>query len=83
MTGLLAISHCPGRAGMARVKIRVLGDGEKVVEVRDGATVADALHAAGLLATEYVVTRSGRVVAEDEPVADGDELVLYPVVSGG
>jgi sulfur carrier protein len=66
-----------------RVKIRILGDGEKTVELREGATVADALHAAGLLTSEYVITRGGRVIAEDEKLSDGDELVLYPVVSGG
>ncbi|NOZ89564.1 MAG: MoaD/ThiS family protein, partial [Crenarchaeota archaeon] len=36
-----------------------------------------------LLSGEYVVARGGRVVAEDEEVSDGDELLLYPVVSGG
>jgi sulfur carrier protein len=66
-----------------KVKIKILGDGEKIVDVKYGATVADALHAAGLLASEYVVTRNGKVITEDEEVADGDELVLYPVVSGG
>ena len=66
-----------------KVKIKILGDGEKVVDIGEDATVSEALHKAGLLATEYVVTRRGKVIAEDEKLADGDELILYPVVSGG
>ena len=65
------------------VRVRVLGSGERVVEYRPGMRVVDVLRSLGLLSNEYVVTRGGRVVAEDEPVRDGDELVLYPVVSGG
>ena len=68
---------------MPRVRLNILGSGVREVEVAEGARVADVLRAAGLLSTEYVVVKGGRVVAEDEPVADGDELVLYPVVSGG
>jgi len=66
-----------------KVKIKILGDGEKVVDVGEDATVSEALHKAGLLVTEYVVMRRGKVIAEDEELADGDELILYPVVSGG
>ncbi|AEM39630.1 thiamineS protein [Pyrolobus fumarii 1A] len=68
---------------MPRVRVRILGGEVKEVEVDNGARVADVLRAAELLSTEYVVTKNGRVVAEDELVTDGDELVLYPVVSGG
>ncbi len=66
------------------VRVRVLGEaGERAVEHRPGMRVADVLRELGLLSDEYVVTRNGRVVAEDEPVEDGDTLLLYPVVSGG
>jgi len=65
------------------VRVRILGDGERLVEHRPGMTVGDVLRELGLLSDEYVVSRNGRVVAEDEAVEDGDELVLYPVVSGG
>ncbi len=65
------------------VRVRILGRGERLLEHRPGMTVADVLRELGLLSTEYVVARNGRVVAEDEPVEDGDELLLYPVVSGG
>ncbi|HID42093.1 MAG TPA: thiamine biosynthesis protein ThiS [Pyrodictium sp.] len=66
------------------VKVRVIGaPSVKLVEYRDGMTVRDVLWELGLLSSEYVVARNGRVVTEDEPVEDGDEIVLYPVVSGG
>ncbi len=65
------------------VRVRILGRGERLVEYRPGMRVIDVLRELGLLSNEYVVSRNGRVVAEDEEVSDGDELVLYPVVSGG
>ena len=63
--------------------MRILGNGEKEVAYREGIRVIDVLRELGLLENEYVVVRRGKVVAEDEELADGDELVLYPVVSGG
>ena len=63
--------------------MRILGDGEREVAYREGIRVIDVLRELGLLENEYVVVRRGKVVAEDEELADGDELVLYPVVSGG
>ncbi|KSW12633.1 thiamine biosynthesis protein ThiS [Pyrodictium occultum] len=65
------------------VRVRILGQGERLVEHRRGMTVGDVLRELGLLSNEYVVARRGRVVTEDEHVEDGDELILYPVVSGG
>ncbi|BEP18432.1 MoaD/ThiS family protein [Pyrofollis japonicus] len=65
------------------IKVRILGDGEKQVEYREGVRVVDVLRELGLLENEYVVVRRGKVVAEDTVLEDGDELVLYPVVSGG
>lgn len=65
------------------VKVRVLGGATRELEYREGLRVIDVLKAMGLLSNEYVVVRNGRVVAEDEVLEDGDELVLFPVVSGG
>lgn len=78
--------HAPAPGGVVgvAVRVRIIGSsGAKVVEHRPGMRVIDVLRELGLLSNEYVVSRNGRVVAEDEPVEDGDELVLYPVVSGG
>jgi sulfur carrier protein len=66
-----------------KVRVKILGNGEREIEVPEGATVETVLRRMGLLSTEYVVVKSGRVIAEDEAVSDGDELILYPVVSGG
>ena len=65
------------------IKVRILGDSDKEVAYREGIRVRDVLRELGLLENEYVVVRRGKVVAEDEELSDGDELVLYPVVSGG
>jgi len=66
------------------IRVRVIGSpSEKLVKHREGMTVSDVLRELGLLSSEYIVARNGRIVTEDELVEDGDEIVLYPVVSGG
>ncbi|RLG83953.1 MAG: thiamine biosynthesis protein ThiS [Thermoprotei archaeon] len=37
----------------------------------------------GLLSEEYIVVKNGRILTEEDEIVDGDEVVLYPVVSGG
>ena len=65
------------------VKIRTV-DNSFVKEVDvDGITVGELLKKLGLLVEEYVVVKNNQVVTEDDIVCDGDEIVLYPVVSGG
>ncbi len=65
------------------VKIRTV-DNSFVKEVDvDGITVGELLKKLGLLVEEYVVVKNNQVVTEDDIVRDGDEIVLYPVVSGG
>ncbi len=65
------------------IRVKILGRGTYEVEYHDGMKVLDVLKKLGLLSTEYVVVRKGEVLIEDEKVNDGDELVLYAVVSGG
>ncbi|WFO76072.1 MoaD/ThiS family protein [Desulfurococcaceae archaeon MEX13E-LK6-19] len=65
------------------VKIRTV-DNSFVKEIdADGITVGALLKKLGLLVEEYVVVKNNQVVTEDDIVRDGDEIVLYPVVSGG
>jgi sulfur carrier protein ThiS len=45
--------------------------------------VADILKELGLLSTEYVAVKNGRVVSEEEELSENDEVTLVPVVSGG
>ena len=53
------------------------------LEVRRGDRIADVIHRLGLNPEEYVVLKGGKLVLEDDPVEEGDELTLVPVVSGG
>ncbi len=67
------------------VVIRIV-DGSKEWRIKLGEekiTVRELLEKIGLLSNEYVVVKNGQVVSEEETVSDDDEIVLYPVVSGG
>ncbi len=67
------------------VVIRIV-DGSKEWKISLGEErirVKELLEKIGLLSNEYVVVKNGQVVSEEETVSDDDEIVLYPVVSGG
>lgn len=66
------------------IRIRLV-DGSKKwdVDVSGEKTVREVLSMIGLISEEYIVSLNGRIVSPDEKVRNGDELVLYPVVSGG
>ncbi len=49
----------------------------------NGISIRELFKILNLLLEEYIIVVKGRVVTEDYIVRDGDELVLYPVVSGG
>ena len=69
---------------MVRVKVKIIDtDQEWLVEVENGARIRDVLEKLDLNTEEYIVSRNGEVVAEDEEVGEGDLIILYPVVSGG
>jgi len=65
-----------------KVRVRVLGGEEKEVEM-SGKTVADLLKTLGYASDEYVVTREGKILTEDDEIKEGDSLILVPVISGG
>ncbi|MCD6300741.1 MAG: MoaD/ThiS family protein [Staphylothermus sp.] len=70
---------------MEVVVIRIV-DGSKEWKISIGQErikVRELLEKIGLLSNEYVVVKNGQVVSEEEIVNDDDEIVLYPVVSGG
>ncbi len=69
---------------MVRVKVKIIDtDQEWLVEVENGARIRDVLEKLDLNPEEYIVSRNGEVVAEDEEVGEDDLIILYPVVSGG
>jgi len=69
---------------LVRVKVKIIDtDQEWLVEVENGARIRDVLEKLDLNPEEYIVSRNGEVVAEDEEVGEDDLIILYPVVSGG
>ncbi|NPA99730.1 MAG: MoaD/ThiS family protein [Crenarchaeota archaeon] len=69
---------------MGRVKVKIVDtDQEWIIEVSNPTSIREVLERIGLSPEEYVVSRNGEVVSEDEQVSDGDTIILYPVVSGG
>ena len=60
----------------------MLGGEEKEVNI-SGRTVSDLLKTLGYASDEYVVTREGKILTEDDEIREGDRLVLVPVISGG
>jgi len=66
------------------VRVRIIDGREFQVGFESSnVKVKDVLKKLKLSSEEYVVVKSGSVVTEEDSVSDGDELILYPVVSGG
>ncbi len=69
---------------MVRVRVKIIDtDQEWLVEAENGAKIRDVLEKLDLNPEEYIVSRNGEVVSEDEEVGEGDLIIFYPVVSGG
>lgn len=70
-----------------RVTLRRLGPekGEQGVDLGEGAQVRDALRAAGIQPEMVLVARAAdkAVVPDDEPLRDGEVLLVTRVVTGG
>ncbi|MCS7128454.1 MAG: MoaD/ThiS family protein [Sulfolobales archaeon] len=66
-----------------KVKVREFGSGVKEVSLKNRVSVGELVKSLGYIIEEYVVAVSGTIVTEDYLINDGDEVVLYPVVSGG
>jgi len=64
--------------------IQAAGWSERVLDVPEG-TTADGLVAAIKLDRNRprIVTRNGAAIGPDEPVRDGDRVVISPIYSGG
>jgi sulfur carrier protein ThiS len=70
-----------------RVTLRRLGPdkGLDALELTEGAVVRDALRAAGIQPETVLVARgaSRTIVPDDEPLHEGEELLVTRVVTGG
>ena len=71
---------------MTHIKVTVKQVGKKLKrELRLGshATIADLLKELGHNRETIVVRRNGKIVAEEERLADGDLIEILPIVTGG
>lgn len=46
-------------------------------------TVKELMKKLGLSSENYVISKNGEIVLEDEKLSDGDKVKLFPVISGG
>ncbi|RLG83837.1 MAG: thiamine biosynthesis protein ThiS [Thermoprotei archaeon] len=67
---------------MLVVRVRFADGTTKELNV-NGISIRELFKTLNLLLEEYIVVVKGRVVTDDYIVKDGDEVILYPVVSGG
>ncbi len=63
------------------MRVTILPD-RQVKEV-DARTVADLLKALGLLRDAHIVVRGEDILTSDVRLTEGDELEVWPVISGG
>ncbi|HKF16892.1 MAG TPA: MoaD/ThiS family protein [Candidatus Dormibacteraeota bacterium] len=63
------------------MRVTILPD-RQVKEV-DARTVGDLLKALGLLRDAHLVVRGEDILTSDVRLAEGDELEVWPVISGG
>ncbi len=84
------MSERQGRA--MRVKVKLLSvfaryareDADGLTGVREGGKVRDLAEGLGLPVDQVrVITVNGRQVFLDEPLADGDDVVIFPPAFGG
>ena len=55
----------------------------RVVELPDDATAEALMRTLGLFPDAWIALRGKDPIPSDEPLADGEEVRLYSVVSGG
>ncbi len=65
-----------------KIRWRILGAGWNEAETQ-AKTVKELMEELKLSSEEYVATIGNRIVTEDHPIKEGDEITFVPVVSGG
>jgi len=73
-------------ARLKKITVKVVAEPRQParrISLRHGSQVGDLLRKMGLMREEFIVMAKGRVVAEFEPLKDGDQIRLIRVFSGG
>ncbi|HIK01671.1 TPA: MoaD/ThiS family protein [archaeon] len=66
------------------MKIKIVRkEGEKRIELPEGATASDIFGKLGESSETYIIKRAKEVIIGEEPLSDGDELELIKIISGG
>ena len=66
------------------VKVRVIGQKTiQKVKIAQKTSIADLLNKLGQNRETVVVRLNGKIIAEEERLADGDSVEILPVVTGG
>ena len=66
------------------IRVSIIGPIKSVKEVEGSKMkVSELLKKLGLLSSEYVVLKNNVIVSEDDIVNEGDNIIVYPVKSGG
>jgi sulfur carrier protein ThiS len=83
--GANRLSTGPTYSGAMKVRVNLLPTRKetKVLDLKDRATVEEAIRAAGLLPDGWIAVRRDEPLPLDEPLEDDDEIDLVSVVSGG
>ncbi len=67
-----------------RVRVKLIREGRVVdVDLPKGSRVSDLLSRLNLRSVSHIVIKNGEPVPESYELADGDEVEILPVVSGG
>lgn len=66
-----------------QVRFRPRRQGDRAVELPDGATAGQLVDAVGERRDNIVVVRAGAPIHEEEPLRPGEELLLLSAASGG
>lgn len=59
------------------------GDNTRIMEFHEGIVVSDVLKDINISISRFMITINGVRETIDRKLSEGDEVIIYPVVSGG
>lgn len=67
-----------------KISVREVGKrGSREIQLAPASNILDLLEELGRSPEVVIVRKNGKIVPEKEQLADGDEIEVIPVVSGG